>query len=130
MILGKNKKNHKLIIISKGDRDMWGIPGGCQELMESFEDVAIRELKEETNLDAKKEDLILIGVISGTSRYNTYPNGDEVYNNTVLFLINKYTGELKWDCESKKMEFRALNNLPNNLMDRDLIERYMEYLNR
>jgi 8-oxo-dGTP pyrophosphatase MutT (NUDIX family) len=117
----------EILLQSRADRDKWGLPGGCQELGETFEQVALREVKEETNLDAKEEDLILIGIVSGKSRYNTYPNGDEVYNNTVLFLITNYTGELRWDSESKKMEFKSLDDLPENLMDKDLIERYKVY---
>ncbi len=128
-IIVVNEKG-EILLQSRADRDKWGLPGGCQELGETFEEVAVRELEEETSLKVKVSDLILIGVISGRSRYNTYPNGDEVYNNTVLFLVTNYTGELKWDHESKKMEFRALDNLPDNLMDRDLIEKYKTYIKK
>jgi ADP-ribose pyrophosphatase YjhB (NUDIX family) len=114
----------EILLQSRADRDKWGVIGGCQELGETFEETAIREVKEETNLVINIEDLILIGAISGNSRHNCYPNGDEVYNNTILYLVNKYTGELRWDKESKKVEFRSLDNLPENLMDRDLIDRY------
>ena len=46
----------ELLLQSRADRDMWGLPGGCQEVGERFEDVVIREVKEETNLDVKEED--------------------------------------------------------------------------
>lgn len=59
---------------------------------------------------------------------NDYPNGDVVINNTALYCIKNYTGELKWDEESKDMKFFDLNDLPQNQNDPDLIEIYKKYL--
>lgn len=123
-----NNKN-EILLQSRADRNLWGLPGGCQELGETFEETIIREVKEETNLEIRKEDLKLISVVSGKTRYNTYPNGDEVYNNTVLFMVNKYKGILKYNTESKDMKFFAIENLPQNLMDKDLVNKYIEKIN-
>ncbi|HOO67947.1 MAG TPA: NUDIX domain-containing protein [Bacilli bacterium] len=137
-----NDKN-EMLLVERTDRDLWCLPGSLQELGETFEEVAIRELKEETGLMVAKNNLILIDVISGESRKNIYPNGDQVYNNTVLYLIKKYEGELNCNYseivdtgtnfvnkkESKKLKFFDINNLPTNLMDIDLINRYKDYIN-
>lgn len=114
----------QILLQSRADRDKWGLPGGCQELGERFQDTVLREVKEETNLDVKEEDLELIDIVSGASRRNDYPNGDVVINNTPLYCIRKYSGELKWDSESKNMKFFDLDNLPENQNDPDLIEVY------
>ena len=53
----------------------------------------------------REEDLELIDIVSGASRRNDYPNGDIVINNTVLYCIKEYFGELKWDMESKELRF-------------------------
>ena len=123
-------ENGQILLQSRADRDRWGLPGGCQELGERFQDTVIREIKEETNLDVKEEDLELIDIVSGASRRNDYPNGDVVINNTALYCIRKYSEELKWDSESKEMRFFDLDNLPENQNDPDLIETYKNFIRK
>ena len=123
-------KHGQILLQSRTDNDRWGLPGGCQELGERFEDTIIREVKEETNLDITEDNLELIAIVSGDSRRNEYPNGDVVINNTVLYCVKNYTGELKWDDESKEMRFFDLDNLPDNQNDPDLVNIYIKSLNK
>ena len=120
----ENEKG-EILLQRRVDDDNWGLPGGCQELGERFQEVIIREIKEETNLEVKEEDLELLDIISGLSRRKEYPNGDVVINNTALYLVKKYSGDLIWDDESKDMKFFSLDSLPKNQHDSDLIKVYI-----
>lgn len=105
-----NKKGEILLNL-RSDTNTWGIPGGSMELFESIEDTAIRELKEETNIDIKS--LELVTVLSGNDYFFEYPNGDKMCTVIVLFKVTNYDGEIKVnDDESKKVEFFSLEHLP------------------
>ena len=120
----------QILLQSRTDNERWGLPGGCQELGERFEETVIREVKEETNLDITEDNLELIGIIAGGTRRKEYPNGDVVINNTALYCVKNYTGEVKWDSESKEMRFFDLDNLPENQHDPDLVEAYIKFINK
>lgn len=104
-------QNNELLLNLRSDTNDWGIPGGGKELNETLEECAIRELKEETNLDIN--DLELVTVLSGNEYYYKYPNGDEVDCVIALYQARNYRGKLNInDGESTQLKFFSFDNLP------------------
>ncbi|MBO5475021.1 MAG: NUDIX domain-containing protein [Bacilli bacterium] len=131
-IIIRNEKG-EILLQERTDRNKWGLPGGCQDLGEDLRVTAVREAYEETGIKLDPNKIELIDTLSGESRKNSYPNGDIVYNNTSLYLADITdvdVSSLKGDSETKRLKFFNPNEVPENLMDEDLIKSYKSYILR
>jgi len=144
-VIAVNKEGKILLEKKTSSTNKWVIPGGVQELGEDFRKVAKRELLEETGIDYDEEKLIFIDIATGEGRHKKYSNGDEVYNNTVLFVALDVEGEeidissleyhddgsgiYKIEKESSGYGWFDINKLPENTDDIDLINKYIKWLN-
>lgn len=124
-------ENGQILLQERTDRDKWGLPGGCQDLGEDLRFTAVREAFEETGIKLDSNEIKLIDTLSGESRKNSYPNGDIVYNNTSLYLADvsmEDASNLKGDSETRRLRFFNPEDVPENLMDEDLIKSYINYI--
>lgn len=123
----------QILLQERTDRNKWGLPGGCQDLGEDLRYTAVREAYEETGIRLDPNEIELIDTLSGESRKNSYPNGDIVYNNTSLYLADVSINDesnLKGDSETKRLRFFNPEEVPENLMDVDLINAYLKYIEK
>lgn len=89
-VIIKNNEGNILIGKRQGSHaPYYSIPGGHLDLGETFEEVAIREVKEETNLDI--DDPMVVAV---TNNLETFKKEGKHYISIAL-LVKKYLGELK-----------------------------------
>ncbi|WP_404323211.1 NUDIX hydrolase [Cytobacillus firmus] len=107
-------KNNRLLLQLRMDNNCWALAGGSLEPGETLEEVAKRELLEETGLTAN--DLQLFNIYSGEEFYYKYPHGDEVYNVITAYICNNYDGELTMDSEEvKDLRFFHVHEIPSNI---------------
>jgi 8-oxo-dGTP pyrophosphatase MutT (NUDIX family) len=87
----RDKRGH-ILLQRRHDNQLWGMPGGGQNLGESAAQAMMREVQEETGLQV--EPLRLIGVYSDPAFGKTYPNGDQIQPIVALFEAQVVGGDL------------------------------------
>jgi len=105
----------QVLLQKRSDDNLWGNPGGTMELGETIYETIIREIKEETNLEIKAENLKIFNIYSGEEQHHIYPNKDEVYFVNIIFETNKYYDEIKSDSESIELKFFDISKIPSNI---------------
>ena len=103
----------RLLMMKRSDSGCWGPPGGATEPGEVVEEAARRETLEETNLEVGE--MSLFGVFSGPELYYKYPNGDEVYNVTIVYLSQDWRGEVKLNGEHTEWNWFGVVEIPNDI---------------
>lgn len=103
-------KGLRLLMMKRTDSGHWGIPGGAMELGEVIEDAARRETREETNLEIGE--MSLFGVFSGPELYYKYPNGDEVYNVSIVYRSQDWRGVVWLNGEHSEWNWFAARDIP------------------
>lgn len=109
-----NEEN-RILLQRRTDNGLCGNPGGLMDLGETIYETVIREIKEETGLDIKKENLKIFNIYSGEEQHYIYPNDDEVYFVNIIFEIYKYSGMIAKNDESYELKFFDIDNLPLNV---------------
>ncbi len=101
-------------------KGMLALPGGFLDYMkESLEQTAIRELKEETNLDADSNELELLMVNSSPTRD---PRGQVIDH---VYIVKNYSGIPRAGDDASELYWISLEENPKLAFDHNLaIEKY------
>jgi 8-oxo-dGTP pyrophosphatase MutT (NUDIX family) len=103
----------RALLQRRRDNGLWAGTGGAMEFGETFEDTVRREAFEEVGLLAQT--LERLNVYSGEEMHHVYPNLDEVYVVSVMFICEKYSGVLAIDPEEcLEARFFALAEFPED----------------
>jgi 8-oxo-dGTP diphosphatase len=123
MIVEKDNKVYLILRKHKPYEGMWALPGGflnCDQ--ENLEEAAVRELKEETSLDSKIEDLELFCVNSSPKRD---PRGHVIDH---VYIVKKYSGIPQAADDAAELKPFPLNNLPTLAFDHgQVLEKYQAW---
>jgi len=117
-------EQNRLLMMKRSDSGYWGLPGGATEPGEVVEDAAKRETFEEVNLEVGV--MSLFSVFSGPELYYKYPNGDEVYNVTVVYVSRQWSGEVKLNGEHTEWGWFETDKIPDDVSPpiRPVIEKF------
>ena len=112
-------QNNKILLQKRTDNGKWAVHGGSLELGETFLKALERELKEELNIKPINPEMV--NIYSGEDLHFIYPNRDEVFLISTIYLVKEYEGELKLDYgEVSEIRWFDLDKLPNNINDPDI----------
>ena len=125
----KNPKPTVDIIIDQNDAVLlikrrnppfgWALPGGFVDEGESVEEAAIREAKEETNVDITLKHLLYV--------YSN-PNRDSRQHNISIVFVADASGEVLAGDDATQAEFFPLNQLPALAFDhQEIIADYIRW---
>lgn len=100
-------KDGKLLVSKRGragdpNLGMYDLPGGFVDFGETAQQCAIRECKEEMNVDVSEADLELIAAY-----HNNYADGISTVD--IVFLVQKWRGEFAPQDDSAACEWKPLD---------------------
>ncbi len=118
----------RLLLQHRSDFGVWGVLAGAPEEGENLTASLLRELKEETGLDAAQA--TPFGFASDPAFETiTFPNGHRCQYFSLLYAVRRYEGQAAVaDDESHAVEWFAPSELPPMLPNmRRTVEAYLRY---
>lgn len=118
----------RVLLQHRTDFGVWGVPGGAPEEGEDLTASLLRELKEETGLEA--DEAIPFGFASDPAFETiTFPNGHRCQYFNLLYAVRRFTGEaVVGDDESHAVAWFATDDLPPMLPNmRRTVEAWVRY---
>ena len=114
--VGAVVKDGKILLVQRHNLSRpWGPPGGVQELGETIQETAHREVLEEVGLNLQVRDLI--GVYSSSQWDIEIPDGGRIQQLTLFFLMEGKIDEITiQESEVADWGFFTPEGMPENMM--------------
>ncbi len=116
-------RDNKILFQRRTDNGKWGLIGGLVEMNETYEQAALREIREETGLEVKLEHFL--GIFHNHNM--VWSNGDAAHVIAAMFTASIVSGEPRIDEESYELRFFGTDELPE-LFAEDHIASLKAYL--
>jgi ADP-ribose pyrophosphatase YjhB (NUDIX family) len=117
-------KDDKILLIRRGiepEIGKWALPGGYMDWDETIEQTVVREVKEETGIDAQIK--FMIGVYTNPQRKN-----DPNQNVSIIFSMSPLTHDPKpQESEIQEIQWGDIHSLPEDMAfdHADMIKDYL-----
>ena len=101
-------RDGKILFQRRADNGKWGLVGGLLEMNETYEEAALREIREETGLEVKLDSFL--GIYHNHNM--VWSNGDAAHVISAMFTAGIVSGEPRIDEESYELRFFGKDELP------------------
>ena len=102
-------RDGKILFQRRTDNGQWGLIGGLVEMNETYEEAALREIREETGLEVKLNSFL--GIFHNHDM--VWSNGDAAHVISAMFTAEIVSGEPRIDEESFELRFFGTDELPD-----------------
>ncbi len=101
-------RDEKILFQRRTDNGQWGLIGGLLEMNETYEQAALREIREETGLEVKLESFL--GIFHNHDM--VWSNGDAAHVIAAMYTASVISGEPRIDSESYELRFFGKDEIP------------------
>ncbi len=101
-------RDEKILLQRRTDNGKWGFIGGLVEMNETYEQAALREIREETGLEVRLESFL--GIFH--NHHMVWSNGDAAHVISAIFTASILKGEPRIDEESYELRFFGKDEMP------------------
>ncbi|MBR6208310.1 MAG: NUDIX domain-containing protein [Oscillospiraceae bacterium] len=101
-------RDGKILLQRRADNGRWGLIGGLLEMNETYEQAALREIREETGLEVELQDFL--GIFH--NHHMVWSNGDAAHVIAAYFTAGIVRGEPRIDEESFELRFFSREEIP------------------
>ena len=115
-----DETQEKILLTQRSDNSRWCLPGGAMDPGESAEEACVREVMEETGLEARVKRLV--GIYTSPDLIIEYADGNRFQPVAMTFEAEVVDGEMRLSDETTDIGFFSVHDLSSL----DLMENHVE----